>query len=155
MRWYINPIVIGGAILLTLLLFVLVFSIVWLSRPAKTQSGQTTAVLNVIRLPTATQTHTPQPGLVATNTPQPPGDSTIVTGGYIKITGTGGDGLRLRLEPGLKGQIQFVAAENEIFLVENGPQESDGYTWWYLIGVKNETVRGWAVSDFIQAIQYP
>jgi len=73
----------------------------------------------------------------------------------VQITGTGGDGLRLRSEPGLGNTIRLVAMESEVFLVLEGPQTGDGLTWWYLAAPYDETRRGWAVSNYLATVKSP
>jgi len=158
MRWYLNPLVIGGSILLALLLFLITLSIIWFTRPGGSSARQATAVLHVIRFPTATLPHpSPTPAANSTSTPlasSAPSNG-IAVGSYIQIVGTGGDGLRLRINPSLDGQVRFIGFEGEIFLVEDGPQEGDGFVWWYLVGTDDETLRGWAVTDYMEVAQYP
>ena len=86
--------------------------------------------------------------------PFPPA-GVIATGAYVQITGTGGDGLRLRTEPGLNADVRILGAEAEVFLVQDGPRQVDGYTWWYLVGPYDSTRRGWAVSNYLAVVQNP
>ncbi len=76
-------------------------------------------------------------------------------GAYVQITGTGGDGLRVRAEAGLKGAVRFIALEAEVFQVTDGPQEADGYTWWYLVAPADESRQGWAASNYLTVVQSP
>ena len=46
-------------------------------------------------------------------------------------------------------------AEEEIFLVADGPQQVDNYTWWYLVGPFDESRHGWAVANFLRVVQNP
>jgi len=39
--------------------------------------------------------------------------------------------------------------------VRDGPQEADGYTWWYLVAPYDENRAGWAASEFLAAIPSP
>jgi hypothetical protein len=73
----------------------------------------------------------------------------------VQIIGTGGDGLRLRDQPGLDGKVLLLGSEAEVFRVQDGPREVDGYTWWYLVGPFDETRRGWAVANYLQIVQNP
>jgi hypothetical protein len=79
----------------------------------------------------------------------------LFVGANVQIAGTGGDGLRLREGPSLNGQILFLAYEGEIYQVMDGPQDVDGYTWWYLIAPYDEKVQGWAVANFLAIVQNP
>ncbi|NJN43410.1 MAG: hypothetical protein HC806_00800 [Anaerolineae bacterium] len=79
----------------------------------------------------------------------------IGVGASVEISGTGGEGLNLRDVPGLNSNIQYLGFESEVFLVQDGPQEVDGLTWWYLVGFFDESRSGWAASNFLQVIQNP
>ena len=75
--------------------------------------------------------------------------------GYVQILGTDGEGLRLRSDPGLSGTPVFLGFDEEVFEVRDGPQESDGYVWWYLVAPYDESRNGWAAADFLGAIPSP
>jgi hypothetical protein len=49
----------------------------------------------------------------------------------------------------------MLGAEEEIFLVIDGPQQADNYIWWYLEGPFDDTRHGWAVSNFLRLVQNP
>ncbi|MGD2156358.1 MAG: hypothetical protein PVG14_10460 [Anaerolineales bacterium] len=129
------------------------------NRNSQSPVGVVTAALTVIPAPTSTpfpSTSTPEVTATATRTQLPspiPGE--LVPGAYVQITGTGGEGLRLREEPGLNSGILFLGLETEVFLVQEGPQESDGYLWWYLIAPFDESRRGWAATNYLQVVQNP
>jgi hypothetical protein len=57
----------------------------------------------------------------------------------------------LRVEPGLDSQVRLLGLETEVFQVTDGPQEVDGFTWWYLVAPFDETRNGWAVSNYLAA----
>lgn len=117
-----------------------------------------TAVLYVIPAPADTK---PAPSPTATQTPEPvdqpvpPGGEGVSVGALVQISGTGQDGLRIRMDPGLSGQIKFLGIEAEVFQVKDGPRQADGYTWWFLEAPYDATLNGWAVGDFLQVIQNP
>jgi hypothetical protein len=142
----------AGVVLTFLFVGVLVF------RPLPTTPRVPTAIITVIPAPCATPSpvSTLQPTQTATISVFPtPLPGVITIGGYVQITGTGGDGLRLRSEPGLGNTIRFIAMESEVFLVLEGPQTADGLTWWYLAAPYEETRRGWAVSNYLATIKSP
>ena len=154
----LNPWVIVGAFLFACLLLFITFSSLSLTRSNSSSKNLVTAVYTVIPLPLATELQTVPPSSSSTSTPSnlpspPPGE--IVLGGYVQVTGTGGDGLRLRDEPGLGSHVLLLGSEAEVFRVDDGPREIDGYTWWYLVGPFDENRRGWAVSNFLQFVQNP
>ena len=42
----------------------------------------------------------------------------------------------------------FLAYDSEVFVIQDGPREVDGYVWWYLVAPYDETRVGWAAADF-------
>lgn len=159
MRTFFNPLVIGSAFFIAILLLALTVGAFWWTRPDPSSAGPGTAVLNVILAPTVTPAPpTAAPQLTATpggEIPPPPAEGEVGIGAYVQISGTGGDGLRLRSAPGLEGAILLVGAEAEVFLVKDGPQQVDGYTWWYLVGPYDNERQGWGVANFIRRVQGP
>ncbi len=118
------------------------------------------AALTVLPAPTATATPRGAATLAARPTPTPiapppPPNGSITLGAFIQIRGTGGDGLRLRSEPSLKGTILALAKENEIFQVVEGPHIADGYTWWRLISPKDPHRGGWTVANYLSLLPTP
>lgn len=160
-RRFVDIWVILGAILLAGTLLLATLALVWFARPEATPVGVPTAVVQVVPLPTFTPTQPfPTPTTVPVQTPTPvtltlppPGDFEL--GAYVQITGTGGDGLRLRIEPGLDGRIRFLGLESEVFQVRDGPRQVDDYLWWYLVAPFDETRNGWAVANYLTVVQNP
>jgi hypothetical protein len=155
----INPVVVIAAIGFAIILFASALLLLWLIRPTPTPKGPATGILNVIPLPSATQPlATALPVGTATSPsstiPTPP-PGVIAIGSYVQITGTGNDGLRVRSEPSLQGKVLFVAIEAEVFQVKDGPNQADGYIWWYLVAPYDEKHTGWAVSNYLAVIQNP
>ena len=112
-------------------------------------------VMTIVLPPTATATSfVPTATAVPTDTPTPipppKVEEGIGIGVLVEITGTEGDGLRLREQPSLDGKITFLGLENEVFEVREGPIESDGYEWWYLSNPYNADKEGWAVANYLR-----
>jgi hypothetical protein len=152
MKDLLNPWVIAGAVFIASVLLAVTF----LAAGSVTPSDQLTysggAVLTVIPVPTLTPTVIlPTPSLIATLET----NSGIQVGSYVKISDTEGEGLRLRRDPSLNGEIIYLGLEDEVFLVKDGPEDQDGYLWWYLEAPLNETRKGWAVSNYLQPAQNP
>lgn len=153
---YLNRWVILGAIGIagTLLLITLI-AIGWTSPRFSPNVGFAPADLTMIPAPTHTPQFVPTPTVdPLIGTPTLPSD-TIGIGGYVQISGTEGDGLRIRSTAGLNSETVFRGEESEVFLVKDGPQEADGYTWWYLVAPYDETRTGWAVADFLAVVPSP
>jgi hypothetical protein len=115
--------------------------------------GFAPADLTVIPAPTGTSGAPPTP----TTDPfaSPTASAGIGIGNYVQITGTDGQGLRIRAEPGLDGAFQFLAYDSEVFFVQDGPREVDGYVWWHLAAPYDETRIGWAAADFLTYVPAP
>jgi hypothetical protein len=156
LRYVFSPWVIVAAALLAVLMLCASLGFLALSRQPAGAQPPATAVLHIIPLPTATPTATPAPPATPTSAAPPaqPGGP-LSTGAYVQITGTGGDGLRMRSQPGLGGEILFLGLEAEVFQVMDGPSQADGYTWWLLAAPYDPAVQGWAVADFLAIVQNP
>jgi len=150
-RW----VVLGALGIASALLFVsLLIGFGFAATPA-VEEGLTLADLTIIPGPTSTprivSTPTHDPAL-GTATPLP---GVIALHGYVQISGTDGEGLRLRKDPGLTGEPLFIGFDAEVFRIVGGPQEVDGYTWWSLIAPYDNTRSGWAASAFLESIPSP
>lgn len=146
--------IVGGLVGLVLAVGLLAFTRL-LGPPAASPLPE----LTVIPLPSATATPTAAPP-----TPEPPtaapddigdgaGPRSFVTGQLVLITGTGGEGLRLREAPGLNAAIRLVALESEVFEVVEGPIPSDGYNWWRLTNPYDRAKDGWAADQFLEGLE--
>jgi hypothetical protein len=158
-RAIFSPWVMAGAVALAIVLMCATLSLVWVTRPDEAASGPPTAILSVIQAPTSTpvvDTPTPPAGQQSTEAvPPAPLPGTFGIGAYVQISGTEGDGLRLRSAPGLQGQVEFLALESEVFQIREGPRDADGYTWWFVVAPYDENVQGWAVSNYLAVVQNP
>jgi hypothetical protein len=156
----LNLKVILGILLLAFLLLVATLVIIFWVNPVifKPDTAPFTSAFTIIPAMTSTPRYvTPSLAPVSptpppTNTPLP---GTIALNTYVQITGTGGDGLRLRASPGLSSDPLFFGNESEVFLVTDGPAHADGYTWWYLTAPYDQTRAGWAVATFLAYIPSP
>ena len=155
MKKILNPWVIAGTVVTASILLVVVYFASGGLLPEDEEPYQGGAEIVVIPVPTATST--PQPTATPILLPSPTAQITdgIQQGGHVQISGTEGEGLRLRREPSLNGVIVYLGLEGEIFLVKGGPVESDGYMWWQLEAPLNATRQGWTVSDYLQPAQSP
>jgi hypothetical protein len=146
-------VILGALIIAVLLLIITIVSIGWTTSPQSLDVGFVPAELTVIPAPSAT------PNVTPTATVDPFAPSPVPTGlaigSYAQITGTGGEGLRIRSEPGLNGEPVFLGFDSEVFIVQDGPREADGYVWWYLVAPYDEARAGWAVADFLTYIPAP
>ena len=128
-----------GAVLISLLL-----------RGTSPQGDIPTASFVVIPAPTLTQT--PDPAVGATASTENEVREGISKGSVVQIHGTEGAGLRLRSGPGTDYGLKFVCMDTELFEVKDGPVDSDGYVWWYLVSPYDENRSGWAASAFLSLV---
>jgi hypothetical protein len=155
---YINRNTLLGAFSTAVVLILAALAFLGFSRPSAGPAVGSTAVVVVIAAPSPTASLTPTPVVTPTPTlfvPPSPLPGVIGIGAYVQISGTGGDGLRLRSGAGLDHPVSFLGWESEVFIVIDGPQDNDGYTWWRLESPYDEGQprRGWAVSNYLSAIQ--
>jgi hypothetical protein len=149
--------VILGALVVGLGLFLALALVVNFSRPTRMPVGVVTAALTVVPLPSATPTLTPLPETTQPsddNPPEPP-PGELALGAFVKVSGTEGAGLRLRIKPGLEFEPVYLGMEDEIFKIEAGPEQANDYIWWYLIAPFDPDRSGWAVSNYLEAVQEP
>ncbi len=150
----LNLIVIFIGLILAFGLCTLIAAIINGVRPNGTTLAASTAVLTVIPAPT----QTPSPPAEAEATITPTGgveEGGIATGMYVQISGTGGDGLKMRSGPGMQNDTLFLGMEAEVYLVKDGPKEADGYTWWLLEAPYDSTRKGWAASKYLTVVASP
>jgi len=149
-----NKWVILGALLLTgLLLLITAISIGVTNARQPSDVGFAPADVTIIPAPTSTSGAPPTPTIDPfAPTPAPTG---IALGNYVQISGTNGEGLRIRSEPGLNGNPEFLGFDSEVFIIQDGPRSVDGYTWWYLVAPYDQSRAGWAAADFLTYIPPP
>lgn len=154
----ITPGIVIGTLIFGGFLITMTILLVNASRPPQSPAGIVTAALTIIPAPTAApptaspvpQEPTPMPGI-----PPAPAQGDILVGSFVQISGTEGAGLRIRAGAGLNQNPEFVGLESEIFKVEDGPIDADGYIWWFLVAPFETDRSGWAASNYLQPVQNP
>jgi hypothetical protein len=149
MFWVIGGLIVG--LILTIVILVVGF----FTRGSSYAAPAVSPVLTIVypNTPTATSfvpTATPVPTDTPTPIPPPKAEGGLGIGSLVEVTGTEGDGLRLREDPSLDAKIAFLGLENEVFEVKEGPMTNDGYEWWYLTNPYNEEKEGWAVANYLR-----
>jgi hypothetical protein len=147
----VNVWVILGALLVAGVLIGVVAALLFFYPLPETASGKSAALLTVIPAPSLT----PMPQIT---TPEPTeGPSGEIIGGigvgmYVQISGTEGDGLRLRSGPSRNDEPRFLGYESEVFMVKDGPRFSDDLTWWFLEAPYDPGRSGWAASQYLAVV---
>ncbi len=89
-----------------------------------------------------------------TDEPAPAEPEIVITlGGMVAVSGTEGSGVAIRQGPGTSYQWMAIGNEGDVFLVQDGPRENDGYTWWFVVDPQNADRAGWAAGEFLQAVE--
>lgn len=146
-------VILGALLLAGILTLITAISIGLTSARQNADVGFVPADLTVIAAPTSTSSAPATPTIDPfAPTAAPTG---IAVGNYVQIKGTEGEGLRIRSQPGLNGEPVFLGFDSEVFIVEDGPREADGFVWWYLVAPYDETRVGWAAADFLTYIPSP
>jgi len=152
-----TPKVFAGAIGVALFLLIVTFVWIELSAPPASNPAGMLAVVTTIALPPATSAPAATPTFdpyAPTPTPTAmPGQIDI--GAYVQITGTQGQGLRIRSDPGLNSKQLFLGFDTEAYTVIEGPRDADGYTWYRITAINDQTREGWAASNFLTLIPKP
>ena len=153
-RQLFNKWVILGALLLTgFLLLITALSIGLTAAHQASDVGFAPADVTMIPASTSTSSAPPTPTIDPFASPTSPAG--IAIGNYAQITGTEGQGLRIRKAPGLDGEFEFLAYDSEVFVVQDGPRDVDGYVWWYLVAPYDDSRVGWAAADFLSYVPAP
>ncbi len=156
--------ILNGKVLIAMMIiaFVLLCSslaYILVMRPAADSNqvlAAATPALTIIPAPTSTPLPQPPTLTPIPPTPEPtstPAPGQIGIGVYVQPS-TGGLGLRVHTQPSLSADY-FSAFDLEVFLVTKGPEQADGYTWWYLTASYDITRAGWAAQDYLIPISSP
>lgn len=131
--------------------------VMYIFTPGQRIYAEVTPIITVIPAPSLEPSPTYAPSLeptptLAADVPPDPGAS-IQVGMSVRITGTEGQGLRLRQDAGKNATPLFLGADNEVFTVKEGPKSADGYTWWLLEAPYDASRTGWAVSNYLAPVE--
>ncbi|MEI6289140.1 MAG: SH3 domain-containing protein [Chloroflexota bacterium] len=153
----INRWVITAAILFAVFLSVLTYYWITLSAPAPQNAAGLLAIVTDIPLPPSEQAPVPTPTFDPYAPPPTPtlGPGEFALDSFVQISGTQGEGLRIRTDPGLNGRQLFLAFDTEVYKVKDGPRQLDGYIWYQLEAVNDQRRIGWAASTFLTPIINP
>jgi hypothetical protein len=158
MKRILTPKVFIAALVIAAVLLCSSLAYILLERPAaRLDLSAATSVLTIIPAPTSTPRPLPPTLTPLPSTPMPsptPAPGEIAVGVYVQPN-TGEEGLNIRAEPGLTSEVLFSGFDAEAFLVTKGPEQVDGYTWWYLTASYDTTRAGWAAQEFLTVIPSP
>jgi len=153
-QWLLAGIVLG------VILFIVTIVMGYFSGIANAVQMPKTSILTIVPIPTETALEPTEQVLetlmptASPTSPPMPGEN-IEIGELVVVSGTDGDQLRFRTQPGLSNPVGFLAYENEVFLVEGGPADEDGYVWWFLVNPYDSSKSGWAVQNYLRLMENP
>jgi uncharacterized hydrophobic protein (TIGR00271 family) len=116
------------------------------STPTPTPTATATPTATPTPTPTATPTYTPTP----TSTPTPTPTATPV---LAEVGGTGGQGVWMYRQPGLKGIKITAWRDGTVVTIAGGPEEADGYIWIQIIDPKGRL--GWIPDRYLIRLGRP
>jgi hypothetical protein len=140
----------------TLMVILAIFALLIFLPKNQTSNDQ---LANITVIPAATST--PMVNLTVVPTPTVENIQSLISsykfqiGDFVQITGTSGEGLRLRSGPSRSDSVNFIGLDAEVFEVIEGPIEADGFTWWYLEAPYDKTRNGWSVDEYLQSVNVP
>jgi hypothetical protein len=68
----------------------------------------------------------------------------------VFIHGTDGEGLRIHQLAGQDSPTIYLANEDDLYIISDGPIITGGYVWWQIKSLSAEEIVGWAAQDFLQ-----
>ncbi len=148
--WVLVSTTILGFVLFVALLILITGSALRTDPPADSALAQMTIIPAPTVTPTAPTVGEPQELTVRYVSPEG-----FSIGAYVSIQNTQGAGLKIRPEPGTGSKVDFIAAEGELFVIVDGPDERNGYAWWKLAGFENPERTGWGAAAFLGLVAPP
>ncbi|NMC28810.1 MAG: hypothetical protein GYA45_01910 [Pelolinea sp.] len=130
--------------------FILVLVIIF-SFPNTKESALPTAVLNITPyLPTSTVSSAYQTETAVSTEQTTAIPGVFATNMRVRVSNTGGDGLKIHKEPAIESDTLTIASENSLWIIVEGPTINQSRIWWKIQSQDNGTT-GWAVQDYLTA----
>jgi hypothetical protein len=137
----LSAVIVGGAIGLCGVVAV----VLWISSGGGASSAVARPTAIVLTVTPSPIVPTPTPSPEPTASPTPEG---LYAGGYAQVSGTQGDDLRLRSDPGLQTTTLKTVPEGARLHILDGPRDADGLTWWRLRDL-SDGAEGWAAQLYL------
>lgn len=113
-------------------------TIIVLTAPPSPTATATRLLQTPTVLPTATAVATPDYTLVPEE---------LTAGFYAEVANTAGVGVTVRGGPSTINAGVTIAAEGDVVLILDGPEEGNDFLWWHI--ELEDGTDGWAVSDYL------
>lgn len=75
-----------------------------------------------------------------------PGVAELKRGGTALVSGTGGQGLKVRTAPDINAPVIRTLREGSVVTLKEGPEDRGGYRWWR---IDDGQGLGWVVQDWL------
>jgi 3D (Asp-Asp-Asp) domain-containing protein len=72
----------------------------------------------------------------------------LKAGSVVRVTGTDGNGLRVRSTPGVNSKVLATIKDGQRLEILDGPRTADGLDWYQ---VKSESLTGWSNAKYLTA----
>lgn len=146
--------VVLGAVIVAFLIFGLFIGVFYLITLGRAKAEQPQVMMTILPAPTLTPTMA-TPTAAPETTLTPAAVDGLAPGMYVQISGTEGDGLRLRIAAGTDKDSRFLGYESEVFQIKDGPIFADGFTWWLLEAPYDPARAGWAAGQYLTLVTAP
>jgi hypothetical protein len=75
----------------------------------------------------------------------------ITVGSTVRVVAPE-SGLNVRAEPGVNANRLFVAPDESLFLVIDGPLQADSLTWWKIQNPDDPSEQGWGAGTYLEVV---
>ncbi len=131
-------------------LFILALVVIF-SFPDTKENALPTAVLKITPyLPTMTISSAGQTEIAASTEQTTALPGVFAMGMRVRVSNTGGEGLKIHTEPTIESDTLTIASENSLWIIIEGPTINESRIWWK-IQAQDSAVTGWAVQDYLAA----
>lgn len=114
--------------------------VTWTGRPAASTEWPTPVLITV----------TPAAGQATPKAGESPGAlGQFETGDLVRVSGTGGLDLRIRVGPGTLYETAKLVPEGTPLEITGEPRQADNYVWWP-VRDPSDGAQGWVVSDYVR-----
>ncbi|HEY60741.1 MAG TPA: hypothetical protein G4N92_08695 [Anaerolineae bacterium] len=149
-----KPVIISTAII-TIILCLFIGVIQLFVLPTIIDNGISRAIVTIIPSSFLTKTSKNTQPVLSTDSLEefPPGIFSV--GMIVRVEGTEDEGLRIRVCPGIECKTHSITEEGNVFEIIDGPEISNGFIWWKIISLEEDSIYGWAVQDYLTLLFYP
>ncbi|HOJ01871.1 MAG TPA: hypothetical protein PLL88_09660 [Anaerolineaceae bacterium] len=125
--------------------------IVIFSFPDTKDDALPTAIVKITPyVPTATNSMVEQTEIASSQEQATALPGVFATNMRVRVSNTGGDGLKIHTEAGIESDTLTIASENSLWMIVEGPTIKESRIWWKIQSL-DSAIAGWAVQDYLTA----